>query len=150
MSHARGASEAKAIVPAGELSELWGASASSATAVNATPAIRNAIPIAPTPRNSFPRPRVRKWQPAAVGSAARDALLDEEHPLHAVVDVGINRVECLELLARGPQHHVVVGCAVDIGKGLEKRLRMSAGQPAGRLAGFVHIGGVGVARIDRV
>ena len=35
-------------------------------------------------------------QPGAVFGAAGDALLDEVHPFHAVVDVGINRVARLE------------------------------------------------------
>src|SRR5205814_3053879 len=38
----------------------------------------------------LPRPLVLQRQPGAVGFAAGDGLLDEVHPFHAVVDVGVD------------------------------------------------------------
>ena len=57
----------------------------------------------PTYRSHFRARGCAQRQPGAVVGAAGDALLDEVHPFDAVVDVRIDRVVCVELLARGPQ-----------------------------------------------
>ena len=64
-------------------------------------------------------------QPGAVGIAAGDALLDEVHPLDAIVDVGVDRVVTLERLPGRSLHHVVVGETVDVG---ERQLHERVGQ----------------------
>src|SRR6185503_19955198 len=94
----------------------------------------------------LPGPLVLQRQPGAAGFAAGDGLLDEVHPFHAVVDVGVDGVRLLERLSFGPLDHGVVGSAVDVGEGFEEGFGVAAGEAAGPFAGVVHEGGVGIPR----
>ena len=69
-------------------------------------------------------------QPMAVLLRAGHALRDEIHAIDAVGYVRVKALGAVDLVAAGPGHHVGVGGRVNVRKGLEKRFRMAAGQPA--------------------
>jgi hypothetical protein len=71
-----------------------------------------------------PLPRMFQRQPLSVFRRAGHALRDEVHAVHAVLDVGIQAVSGVELLADGSPRHVVEGGVVDVGERLEKRPRL--------------------------
>jgi hypothetical protein len=65
-------------------------------------------------------------QPRTVLLATLDALRDEKHPLHAIVDVGVDGVHGLELLPLGALDDGVEGGGVNVGEGLEIPFRVAA------------------------
>ncbi len=71
-------------------------------------------------------------QPGGIVLAAVDALLNEVHAFDTVVDVWVDRVDFFERFTFGSENHRVVGGAVDVCKGFEKRLGMTARESAGR------------------
>jgi hypothetical protein len=56
--------------------------------------------------------------------AAGDALRDEVHTVHAVRDIGIERVLPVEFRAGSPLDHVVVCSSINVREGFQVALRM--------------------------
>ena len=66
---------------------------------------------------------VSQRQPLPAFVAAVDALLDEIHPLHPVVHIGVSGFDCFKRFTSRSQAHVVVGAAIDVGECLQRKLQ---------------------------
>src|SRR5262245_13589795 len=75
--------------------------------------------------------RMAQRLPGAVFGATADALRDEVHTVHTVGNIGIKASRAIEGPVAGPGNHVGVGGCVNVRKGFEVALRMTAGNSAG-------------------
>ena len=93
---------------------------------------------------------MNQWQPRATSLTRSDRLLNKIHAFHAVADVGIERVCAFKRLTADGRLHGIKSGSINIGKGFEEGLGMPRWEPTGGLASGVHVGGVGIPRVDRV
>lgn len=82
--------------------------------------------------------------------ATGDALLNEVHPFHSVEHIGVDGVETFERLSCRSFHHVVIREPVNVGERFEERFWMATWQSAGGFSRRVHMGSVGISRVDRM
>lgn len=82
---------------------------------------------------------VIQGQPNTILGTAFDTLLNEEHPLHPVVHIWVQRVAPFNGFARFDFHHCIEGGAVDVCKSLEEGFRVSAGETACSTTTGIHV-----------
>jgi hypothetical protein len=87
-------------------------------------------------------------QPSSILLAAGDALLDEIHPFHSIMHIGVDGVEAFHLSAFRRIDHRVKSCGIDVRESFEEGLRMSGRQAAGGSARSIHVRGIGIAGVQ--
>lgn len=90
---------------------------------------------------AFPRP---------VFLGAGDALFDEVHAIHTIVNIGEDRVQVLYLVAGDAGNDGIVGSSVDIGERFQIAFGMATRCSAGTLVTWSAERCIGVTVIDLV
>src|SRR5262249_55515560 len=104
----------------------------------------NALPVPTTPAASAlgTASGVSQRLPGAAVLGTGDALRNEIHTVNAVVRIWVQTFGAVYFLAGGAGHHVGIGSRINVRKGLQKRFRVAARQPARRLGGVAQVGGI--------